>query len=936
MGLRRLFVSSTVGWRVFVLYMLAACLPVALLAVLSNDAIETASRRALLTTLSGNAKSASLLTVDRLRVVQRHLESLVSRPVDWPPDRPRTAANLPALEAVARVQASAVGTVSVGRLGPSQLATVLSGSNRADGRNVLAVVPSVGRGHRAAIVIAHALGDGQWQVGVVNPDFLWRDTGDLPPGMWACVLGPEREVLFCSDDGGEARALSFLEQSSADDGRREDAAASAVSREVFLAGLFSAANWTTVAGASASSAQQQDEIGRTLVLEAAIAGVLIAALLSLTQIRRMLVPLERLTAGAKALAAGHFGTRIAVASRDEFEQLASSFNDMAADLQRQFVELDTLAAIDRAIIVQRPDLHTLLSEVVSRLAQLLPNTAVAVGRRTSATDRRFTVHVGGPSLPQRIEDVWASRVEMDTLMSAPAGVVVRDGMALHAFVSPLEKAGCDSVECIPIMWRGELCGFITLGSTDSASLAPQAHRRLLELRDRLAVALASAEREAKLVFQARNDSLTGLLNRHGLREELEAAMERCRQTGDELSLLYIDVDRFKGVNDSFGHHAGDRVLQIVAERCARLSPRSSLLARPAGDEFVMVLVGSDREQATSVARALCDKLAAPIAAEDTTFFLGASVGVAFYPHDGDSVDALIRCADIAMYRSKQGGCGHVTLFDKRFDAETQHRHWVEHELRSAVARRELRLHFQPRLQASTGEITSVEALLRWQHPVRGLIGPSHFISVAEESDLILELGDWVIDNACKQARHWRDQGLESLRVALNVSVTQLRPGRRLDEQLLQCTAKWGIPPSCIEIEITESVLATDVESVKTLLTRVRDAGFTVAIDDFGTGFSSLAYLRQLPFDILKIDRAFVMDLDDDVTARAVAQSIVALGNALDKRIVAEGVETAGQAKWLTAIGCDELQGHYYGPPVEAGALSARLTGCVEGVKPLSA
>ncbi|HUG25671.1 putative bifunctional diguanylate cyclase/phosphodiesterase [Piscinibacter sp.] len=926
MDLRRAFVKSTIGWRVFVLYMLAAALPVGLLAFLSNDAIEAASRRALLTSLAGNAKAASLLTVDRLRVARNHLEAPAPRSESDPIDD----ADPPVIEAAARLQPADVGTAAVGRLAPSQIAAVLAAAVPGDRRDLLAVVPSIGRGHRTSVVIAHALAGGAWQVAVVNPDFLWQETGDLPPGMWACILGPRREVLFCSDDGAQKRAQSFLAASPTPGGRRVDAEAQAVSREVFLAGRFATAGWTTVAGASAEAGGGHAPWGSSIPA-AAIAGILIAALLSLTQLRRMLVPLERLTAGAKALAAGRFGTRIAVSSRDEFEQLAASFNDMAAELQRQFDERDTLAAIDRAIIVQQPDLNRLLAEVASRLARLLPNTVVAVGRRTSTTAPRFVAHVCGSSLTQRIDDLRATGADAAALIGAPAGLVLREGGEPSAFALPAAQAGCASVECIPVTWRGELCGFITIGSTVPASLPAAIHRQLLELRDRLAVALASAERETQLVSQARNDSLTGLLNRHGLAQELEAAIRRCRAMGTAFSLLYVDVDRFKTVNDSLGHHAGDRVLQIVAERCARLVPDARLLARPAGDEFVLILMEDGHDRATAMGRSLCAALAAPIAVAETTYFLGASVGVAFYPHDGDSADALIRCADIAMYRAKERGSGHVTVFDKRFDTETRYRHWIERDLRGAVAGGELRLHFQPRLHASTGEVTSVEALLRWQHPVRGLIGPRHFVSVAEESDLILELGEWVIDNACHQARQWRDKGLESLRVALNVSVPQLRTG--LDDQLLQATRKWGIPPSCIEIEITESVLATDVESVKGLLTRVRAAGFTVAIDDFGTGFSSLAYLRQLPFDILKIDRAFVMDLDDDMTARAVAQSIVALGNALEKRIVAEGVETAGQAKWLTAIGCDELQGYYYGRPVDAGTLTERLAGSVQTSAP---
>jgi diguanylate cyclase (GGDEF)-like protein len=760
MTLRRPFIRS-VGLRAFVLYVLAAAVPVALLAMLSSRAVDDAAAQALAQTLAGNAKSTALLTVDRLRVAQQYLRggSRLQAGIGSVPD---VTAALPPVEAAVVADPAHPQDLSLGRLGPLQLAPVLAAAQKADQRDVLMVVPAIGPGHKASIVIGQRLPAGQWRLGAVNPDYLWQDTGDLPPGFWVCVVGPRREILFCPDEAAVGRALATAGRLASDRSREPGADASVIGRDVFLSGSFSGDNWLVFAGAGPDGDLRSTAPDlRWRVLGAAIAGILLAAVLSLTQLRRMLVPLHRLRDGARALAAGRLDARIAVTSQDEFAELAGSFNDMAGRLERQFTEMETLAS---------------------------------------------------------------------------------------------------------------------------------------------------------------NDSLTGLLNRHGLKE----AFDQLARGGGEIAVVYIDVDRFKTVNDTLGHHAGDRVLEQVAQRCLSALPAGACLSRPAGDEFVALLGGPDvRAAAQRIAADVCAAVAVPMHAADSVFFLGASIGIAFYPDNGGSIDALVRCADIAMYQSKRRGSGQVTLFDERFDQQAQRRHWIERDLHTAVSKGQLHLQFQPRVQAETHLVSSVEALVRWQHPIHGLVSPNDFVPVAEESDLILDIGDWVMDAACRQARAWRDLGLTELRVALNVSVRQLRLDD-LDTRLLQSTRRWEVPASCIEIEITESVLATDIEHVKSVLSRLRVAGFTVAIDDFGTGFSSLSYLRHLPFDILKIDRAFVLDLDGDTSARAIAHSIVALGKALGKRIVAEGVETATQAQWLWAIGCDEIQGFHHGRPMDGERLNERL------------
>ena len=420
---------------------------------------------------------------------------------------------------------------------------------------------------------------------------------------------------------------------------------------------------------------------------------------------------------------------------------------------------------------------------------------------------------------------------------------------------------------------------------------------------------------ARIAFLAYHDALTELPNRRMFAEGLDDAVRRGR-----CAVLCIDLDHFKPVNDTFGHAAGDALLRVVAKRLKRHIRPGDMLARLGGDEFAVILAGGAME-ADSMAARITQALSSPVDLDGTIVQVGASVGIAIAPDDADTADSIMRCADFALYRAKDIGGGCFVRFDPAMTASQQARRALEQDLVLALLRSQFELYYQPRVHAESGEIASFEALIRWHHPTRGLVPPSEFISLAEESGAIIEIGQWVLRQACQEARRWPG----NIGVAVNVSTIQIR-NRLLFDQVLSALNETGLRASRLELEITETALLSDSAAALEVMRRVQAVGVRVAMDDFGTGYSSLSYLQSFPFDRIKIDRSFVHGLGNDRKALAIVRAVIGLCNGLDIAVTAEGVETQMQRETLLAERCGELQGYLFGPPVpSAEALRMVIT-----------
>jgi diguanylate cyclase (GGDEF)-like protein len=438
--------------------------------------------------------------------------------------------------------------------------------------------------------------------------------------------------------------------------------------------------------------------------------------------------------------------------------------------------------------------------------------------------------------------------------------------------------------------------------------------------------MASSLREANAELQhlVLHDTLTKLPNRLLLEDRVQQAAQECRRGGGNCAVLFVDLDRFKTLNDSLGHFAGDTVLRTVAERLRATVRLEDTVARMGGDEFVVLLKHVARvEDAGDVGRKIIEALARPILLEEHELRIGSSIGISVFPDHGDNSTRLIANADAAMYHVKKSGGSDVAFFTAEMSTFFPKRLAMENELRAALEQNQFVLHYQPKVDMRSGAIVGMEALVRWQHPHKGLVAPSEFIALAEETGLIVPLGNWVLQQACVQTREWQRRGIADMTVAVNISGVQFQQ-RDLVKTVARALEYSGLAARYLELEITESVVMQNAPEAIVMLAELHRMGVALSIDDFGTGYSSLNYLKRFPIDKLKIDQSFIRDVSINGDDAAIVQAIIAMAHGLRLRVVAEGVENEGQLDFLRALGNDEYQGYLYSKPLPAREVERRL------------
>ncbi len=774
----------------------------------------------------------------------------------------------------------------------------------------------------------------------IDPRYLWGDTETFPYQTNFCVLNNAFTALFCQQPIQPKAIGALLAKMPAyakgtftwRDGKQ---AFLGDYQEIFLQSNFLAMRWIVVASQPEAVALGPIATFGAIFWGNVILSILVVTLLSLTLIRRTLVPLEQLIEGTRRLGNNDFTTKVEVASSDEFGELAGSFNAMATRLGRQFDTLTALSRIDRAILSEL-DMDRIVEGVLLRLSENFKADCASISVIDHDSPEKVrTYAVGGNAARAPVERGTFSADAREMLLANTQGLWMGADRMRRAIQVDLESASARHFFTLPIIWKGQLVGVVCLGYPAPSALGDEDIAHIRDYADRVGVALSTATREGQLYQQARTDALTGLPNRFFFMDRLQQDIVQAEREERKLAVLFIDLDRFKGINDSLGHAAGDELLRQAAARLRQGMREGDTVARLGGDEFTILINAlSSAKAAGSAAEHVIAALSEPFIVENVENVVSASVGIAVYPSDSGNAELLMRQADTAMYRAKAGGRGKYVFFEEAMNAEVVRRSTMERELRRAISERQFILHYQPLVDPHAGRIRGVEALVRWQHPEQGIIAPGHFIGIAEETGLIPAIGDLVLVEACKQFSAWRNKGLELEYVTVNVSARQFRLPNFV-QTVAAALRNSALPAECLALEITESVLLDDTDAVMGMLARLKEFGVQIAIDDFGTGYSSLGYLERLPFDTLKIDISFVRNIRENGAGGAIAAMITAMAHSLGKRVVAEGVETQAQLDFLRGLDCELIQGYFYSRPLGAQELEAFVTSRPLGVSALS-
>jgi diguanylate cyclase (GGDEF)-like protein len=812
------------------------------------------------------------------------------------------------------------------------------------------IVSKLGRGRPARTFMLRHIEDRSGVsgtlIGQISSQFLWGSlASSMPsPTTVVSVVDDSGRVLFRSTQAelvSQSDPITEVAPVPLSDAPPDSLGLPFVSSSspILLDEVFAAPTWMLVL-----SETEEEVLGpivrfsRTFVWMVVLAGLGVL-LLSGTQIRRSLVPLVELNEGTRRIAQRDFGSRVSVSSRDEFEELAGSFNAMAAQLGRQFHALSAAAELDRAVL-SATDAGSIVDTLLARTRDVFP--CHMIGVTLVAAD-------AGKSLSGVVYDYCeekrhSARVELRSedvqdLLDGPDLVQVDPAAApLASYLRPLHHLEPKSILVLPLRFRRQLVGILAIGDRTEILAGTDEQVQVRRLADQVAVALANARMLEQVRSLAYYDSLTGLPNRLSYKERLAQALESARLTGRLVAAFFIDLDHFSRINDTLGHEAGDHLLQQVAlrlrascrDREDEVGPAQEALAadvaRLGGDEFTVIIPGlAQPKDAAKLARRILSSLAHPFRVAGQEIFVNASIGIAIYPDDGEDLETLLMHADTAMYKAKEHGGSSYQAYSRAMNASALQRLTLENALRRAVERSEFELFYQPIVSARTGTPVGAEALIRWRHPELGILLPSEFIPLAEENGLIIPLGEWVLQRACAQNREWQEAGLPPIRVAVNLSSRQLR--RTLPEIVGRILQRTGLEPRFLGLELTESLLVNHQKEDTDTLHALRAMGLHLAVDDFGTGYSSFSYLKHLPLDALKIDRSFVRELTISPDDAAITTAIIAMAHALGLTVVGEGIETEAQRDVLREQGCDTMQGYLFSRPIAADELAALLSKC---------
>lgn len=894
---------SRVGRQLFLRFMVAALLPIVGLSIYAYVSVSQILVTAAHNQMRQASRTLGMSVIDRLNLQAKKLERLAA------------SGSLPGRDGDGAGQfATPAATISFASLGSAGAKLLRHGDA------LLRLAP--GETPHLELVAMRPKGSRLVATRIENSQ-LWDN--DIAPAHF-CVLTHSLKTLYCSPSLRSPSVVPALKPVLTGAGTgifnyRTD-------RRDYLAGFWEVSLEPSFGNRGLIFVVMQ---GRARALQAltdfklffgaiALLALGIAAWLAIDQIRRQLRPLGSLMDSTQKLAKGDFSTTAEVRGEDEFAGLSRAFNGMAVNLRDKFRLLSALARLDREILgasLMQDVIHTLLSGV----HEVIPEASA------------FVVHAdpsGHCAIYSAQRMYTMSRQEGDRLRaeySAPRTAPWHKLPEGHPIRGRLADAGFhvgNYILAFPAFHDKRCIGELVLGFQREPESQDDIVHAARALTDRLTVAAAKLAAEDALLHQAHHDALTNLPNRVLLRDRAEQALERSWRNGTVVALMLADFDKFKEINDALGHAAGDRLLEICSGRLEQCVRGSDTVARFGGDEFIILL--PDLEPNTAVrstariAENLNAALSEPVDIQGIPVTTVASIGISLYPNNAAGFEDLLRMADAAMYEAKRTPGLVFCFYSQSMNVATRQRFQLSQELRSAIDNGEMVLYYQPRLDMRTHRIVGAEALVRWLSPTRGLVEPDAFVSQLDEMGLGNRLGDWVLNEACRQMARWDVADLPEVPISINLSPTQFRV-QNLQSQIEHCLKYHKLSPHRLEIEMLEATAVDDSEVVKENLTALREMGINIALDDFGTGYSSLFYLTRVPANVLKLDRAFILDLATDSRQQAIVEQIIGLAKALGFTVVAEGIEEESQLEILTTMDCDQFQGYLFRRPIPADAFA---------------
>ncbi len=752
--------------------------------------------------------------------------------------------------------------------------------------------------------------------GIIKPEFLWLNEVSNSDTHYAIYVNGQRIVSLKRDDRG--RELLILNNRDEFALKEQNPQLVTRSKRLSLSTAYGATPWYVSVSRHSDSVTLTSAKSAQALTVIAFAILLLVTLVSSRQIRRIVAPLAKLTHATQRLAKQNFYEPLHIDSNDEIGQLAKSFNSMSEKLGTQFRTLEGLTIIDDSILTGEDIRST--SELILReicgIFNCQQSMLCLIPEKHGQQIQSLRYDSAAASIT-KLELLKPAILNDSTLPTRQQTKCYELSEGFPKLFHKLSDANIAQILICPVVSNKLPIAYIAVGFAESRNNIDLLIAPLESFSRRIGVAIRATRDTQKLYRRANYDPLTNLHNRAHFIEQLNAGISKAEKDGKSFVLMFIDLDRFKHVNDVQGHEAGDKLLKYVAKKLVDSVIDDAITARFGGDEFLIILPEvSSLKYAQIIARTIIDTLSQPIVIDFHEHFINASIGIAMYPDHGKSAEILIKNTDIAMYRAKRSGGGNHRVFDSQMNAQAMKRIALESALYRAIERNELFLVYQPKLCLQSGQVCGAEALIRWQHPIHGLIAPDQFITIAEETGQILPIGKWVVRSVIQQIAAWNKQGMVLEHIAINASVRQIKSEGFADELKLSLE-EYAVDPKHIEIEITETMFIDDMENSIKVLKKLRQIGVSIAIDDFGTGYSSLNYLSRLPFDTLKIDRSFLERVHQDDNAASLTSAIIALAHSLDKMVVAEGVETREQLQFLHDRHCDQAQGFYYTKPLLA-------------------